>query len=146
MTIHLEYYDANLNCIKNFIFSIKMSLNIYLNCNKILSFYVDKSLKATILNSNLKIITSKVVCFDFKLPHYKIKDGVYRDSFINGKVVSPTLIWVEALNLIFQKLSKSKLILGRLQLSLVVNNNMEVSIRKLVVLIYYNHWILKNHY
>ncbi|CAK8568925.1 unnamed protein product [Lathyrus sativus] len=68
-----------------------------------------QSLKATVLDSNLSIIASELIHFDSDLPHYKTKDGVYRDQSINGRIVSPTLMWVEALDLIFQKLSKSNL-------------------------------------
>ncbi|KAI5403104.1 xylulose kinase 2 [Lathyrus oleraceus] len=68
-----------------------------------------QSLKATVLDSNLNIIASELIHFDSDLPHYKTKDGVYRDQSINGRIVSPTLMWVEALDLIFQKLSKSNL-------------------------------------
>ncbi|CAI8599938.1 unnamed protein product [Vicia faba] len=68
-----------------------------------------QSLKATVLDSNLNIIASELIHFDSDLPHYKTKDGVYRDQSINGRIVSPTLMWVEALDLILQKLSKSNL-------------------------------------
>nr|AFK38859.1 unknown [Lotus japonicus] len=66
-----------------------------------------QSLKATVLNSNLTIVASELVHFDSDLPHYKTKDGVYRDPSGNGRIVSPTLMWVEALDLMFQKLSNS---------------------------------------
>jgi len=65
-----------------------------------------QSLKATVLDSNLNIVNSELVHFDTELPHYKIKDGVYRDPSDNGRIVSPTLMWVEALDLMLQKLSK----------------------------------------
>ncbi|KAJ0085308.1 hypothetical protein Patl1_08744 [Pistacia atlantica] len=68
-----------------------------------------QSLKATVLDSNLNIVTSELVHFDSDLPHYKTKDGVYRDPSVNGRIVSPTLMWVEALDLILQKFLKSKL-------------------------------------
>ncbi|XP_061352981.1 xylulose kinase 2 [Gastrolobium bilobum] len=68
-----------------------------------------QSLKATVLNSNLNIVASEIVHFDSELPHYKTKDGVYRDPSGNGRIVSPTLMWVEALDLMLQKLSKSNL-------------------------------------
>lgn len=66
-----------------------------------------QSLKATVLDSNLNIVGSELVRFDSDLPHYKTKDGVYRDPSINGRIVSPTLMWVEALDLILSKLSDS---------------------------------------
>lgn len=59
------------------------------------------------LDSNLNIVGSELVRFDSDLPHYKTKDGVYRDPSINGRIVSPTLMWVEALDLILSKLSDS---------------------------------------
>lgn len=65
-----------------------------------------QSLKATVLDSNLNIIASELVHFDSELPHYKTKDGVYRDPSVNGRIVSPTLMWVEALDKMLQKLSK----------------------------------------
>lgn len=66
------------------------------------------------LDSNLNIVASELVHFDSELPHYKTKDGVYRDPSINGRIVSPTSMWVEALDLMLQKLSKSKLDFGKL--------------------------------
>ncbi|XP_071737646.1 xylulose kinase 2-like [Rutidosis leptorrhynchoides] len=66
-----------------------------------------QSLKATVLDSNLCIVTSEIVNFDTELSHYKTKDGVYRDSSINGRIVSPTLMWVEALDLILKRLQNS---------------------------------------
>nr|XP_043635781.1 xylulose kinase 2 [Erigeron canadensis]XP_043635782.1 xylulose kinase 2 [Erigeron canadensis] len=67
-----------------------------------------QSLKATVLDSNLCIVTSEIVNFDSELPHYKTKDGVYRDASVNGRIVSPTLMWIEALDLILKRLKDSK--------------------------------------
>lgn len=72
-----------------------------------------QSLKATVLDSNLNIFTSELVHFDTDLPHYQTKDGVFRDPSVNGRIVSPTLMWVEGLDLILQKLSK-KLDFGKI--------------------------------
>lgn len=72
-----------------------------------------QSLKATVLDCNLNIVNSELVHFDTELPHYKTKDGVYRDPSDNGRIVSPTLMWVEALDLMLQKLSK-KLDFGKI--------------------------------
>ncbi|KAF5746757.1 putative Xylulose kinase [Tripterygium wilfordii] len=72
-----------------------------------------QSLKATVLDSNLNIVATELVHFDSELPHYKTKDGVYRDTTVNGRIVSPTLMWVEAFDLILQKLSKSDLDFGK---------------------------------
>ncbi|GLT62992.1 hypothetical protein SLA2020_355910 [Shorea laevis] len=73
-----------------------------------------QSLKATVLDSNLNIVTSQLVHFDSELPHYKTQDGVYRDPSVNGRIVSPTIMWVEALDLVLQKLSKSNLDFGKI--------------------------------
>uniref|UniRef100_A0A5B7AUY8 Xylulose kinase n=1 Tax=Davidia involucrata TaxID=16924 RepID=A0A5B7AUY8_DAVIN len=73
-----------------------------------------QSVKATVLDSNLNIVTSEIVNFDSELPHYKTKDGVYRDPSVYGRIVSPTLMWVEALDLILQRLEKSKLDFGKI--------------------------------
>lgn len=59
-------------------------------------------------------MTSELVHFDSDLTHYKTKDGVYRDPSINGRIVSPTLMWVEALDLILNKLSNSNLDLKKI--------------------------------
>ncbi|GLJ20862.1 hypothetical protein SUGI_0380500 [Cryptomeria japonica] len=66
-----------------------------------------QSLKATVLDNNLRIVCSEIVHFDSELPHYKTKDGVYRDPSGSGRVVSPPLMWVEALDLILNKLKKA---------------------------------------
>ncbi|XP_059636279.1 xylulose kinase 2-like isoform X2 [Cornus florida] len=71
-------------------------------------------MKATVLDSNLKIVTSEIVSFDSELPHYKTKDGVYRDPCVDGRIVSPTLMWVEALDLILKRLVKLKLDFGKI--------------------------------
>ncbi|KAL3812302.1 hypothetical protein ACJIZ3_013570 [Penstemon smallii] len=73
-----------------------------------------QSLKATVLDANLKIFATDIVNFDTELPHYKTKDGVYRDPLINGRITSPTLMWVEALDLILEKLKNSNLDFGKI--------------------------------
>ncbi|KAI3899374.1 hypothetical protein MKW92_037396 [Papaver armeniacum] len=73
-----------------------------------------QSCKATVLDSNLNIVTSDVVHFDSELPHYKTKDGVYRDPSGDGRIVSPTLMWIEALELLLEKLNKSGLDFGKI--------------------------------
>lgn len=73
-----------------------------------------QSLKATVLDANLNIVASDIINFDSELSHYKTKDGVYRDPSVNGRIVSPTIMWVEALDLILQRLEKSKLNFGKI--------------------------------
>lgn len=66
------------------------------------------------LNSSFNIVASEIVHFDTHLPHYKTKDGVYRDPKENGRIVSPTLMWIEALDLILEKFIQSKLDFGKI--------------------------------
>lgn len=69
-----------------------------------------QSLKSTLLDENLRIVATEMVNFDSELPHYKTKDGVYR---VDGRILSPTLMWVEAMDLILQRLERSKLDFGK---------------------------------
>lgn len=55
-----------------------------------------------------------MVIFDSDLPHYKTKDGVYRDTLVDGRIVSPVLMWVEALDLILRKLESLGLDFGKI--------------------------------
>lgn len=66
------------------------------------------------LDSNFNIVVSELIRFESDMPHYKTEGGVYRDSSVNGRIVSPTLMWVEALDLMFEKLSKSDLDFGKI--------------------------------
>lgn len=72
-----------------------------------------QSLKATVLDDNLTIIATETLHFDSQLPHYKTKDGVHRDPSESGRIVSPTLMWVEALDIILEKL-KLKVDFGKI--------------------------------
>lgn len=65
-----------------------------------------QSLKATVLDSSLNIVKSEQIHFDSDLTHYGTKDGIFRDSSNNGRIVSPTLMWVEALDQILHRLSE----------------------------------------
>ncbi|KAF7846863.1 hypothetical protein BT93_L3645 [Corymbia citriodora subsp. variegata] len=73
-----------------------------------------QSLKATVLDSHLNIVATELVHFDSELPHYKTKDGAFRDPSDDGRIVSPTIMWVEALDLMLQKLAKSGLDFGKI--------------------------------
>lgn len=61
-----------------------------------------QSLKATVLDANFRVLLSHSVHFDSELPHYNTKDGVHRGP--EGKVTAPVLMWVEALELLLDKL------------------------------------------
>lgn len=81
---------------------------IYLYIIDIITYILGfcRSLKATVLDSNLNIVTTEIINFDLELPHYKTKDGVVRDPLVNGRIVSPTLMWVEAFDLMLERLKK----------------------------------------
>ncbi|SPT16742.1 unnamed protein product [Triticum aestivum] len=63
-----------------------------------------QSVKATVLSNELIIVASETVNFDSELPHYKTEGGVYRDPTDDGRIYSPTIMWVEALELLLEKL------------------------------------------
>lgn len=63
-----------------------------------------QSLKVTVLDEKLTIVGSETLHFDSQLPHYKTHDGVYRDPSDDGRIVSPTLMWVEALDIVLERL------------------------------------------
>ncbi|KVI06792.1 hypothetical protein Ccrd_014853 [Cynara cardunculus var. scolymus] len=64
-----------------------------------------RSVKATVLDSNLNIVYTEVVNFDSELPRYKTKDGVSRDPAINGRIVSSTLILQNSKKLPLEKMA-----------------------------------------
>ncbi|KAM0849681.1 hypothetical protein ACQ4PT_053578 [Festuca glaucescens] len=63
-----------------------------------------QSLKATVLDTGLAIVAHDAVHFDSELPHYGTEDGVRRDPAEPGRIVSPPLMWAEALDLLLHKL------------------------------------------
>ena len=67
-----------------------------------------RSLKATVLDGKLRVVASRSVHFDSELPHYKTRDGVHRAttnaSSAGGTVTAPVLMWVDALELLLDKL------------------------------------------
>jgi xylulokinase len=65
-----------------------------------------QSLKATAIDAKLRLYASAAVHFDTDLPHYNTKDGVHRDPQVEGRITGPTLMWVEALDLVLTKLRK----------------------------------------
>ncbi|GBG85938.1 hypothetical protein CBR_g40751 [Chara braunii] len=59
-----------------------------------------QSLKATVLDARLRLVHSESIQFDAALPKYATQGGVHR-------VTAPTLMWVEALDLLMEKLRDS---------------------------------------
>ncbi|KAF8655747.1 hypothetical protein HU200_060904 [Digitaria exilis] len=63
-----------------------------------------RSLKATVLDAGLAIVATDSVHFDSNLPHYGTHGGVLRDPTERGRIVSPPLMWAEALDLLLSRL------------------------------------------
>lgn len=63
-----------------------------------------QSCKAVVVNAKLDLVYSARVGFDVDLASYKTKDGVHQGP--GGRVTSPTLMWVEALELVLRRLKE----------------------------------------
>ncbi len=71
-----------------------------------------QSLKATVIDESLAVVHEAVINFDSDLPAYTTSDGVHRHE--DGMTVtSPTLMWVEALDLLLQRMREEDWPLGR---------------------------------
>ncbi|KAK1643587.1 hypothetical protein QYE76_061392 [Lolium multiflorum] len=64
-----------------------------------------QSLKPTVLDAGLAIVAHDDAHFDSELPHYGTEGSVRRDPAEPGRIVSPPLMWAEALDLLLHKLS-----------------------------------------
>ncbi|GAQ82467.1 xylulose kinase [Klebsormidium nitens] len=64
-----------------------------------------QSMKVTALDSSLKVVATQAIQFDSALPQYGTTDGVHRGP--NSQVTSPTLMWVEALDLVLARLQEA---------------------------------------
>ncbi|KAK3140324.1 hypothetical protein QOZ80_5AG0399370 [Eleusine coracana subsp. coracana] len=64
-----------------------------------------QSLKATVLDADLTVVAADSVHFDSDLPHYGTEGGVLRDPAERGRIVSPPLMWAEALDLLLGRLA-----------------------------------------
>lgn len=68
-----------------------------------------RSLKVTVLDTKLRLVAHESVQFDFELPHYKTRDDVHQDwPRCSGRVSCLPLMWVEALELLLEKLVKAE--------------------------------------
>ncbi|OGV57655.1 MAG: hypothetical protein A2283_02940 [Lentisphaerae bacterium RIFOXYA12_FULL_48_11] len=72
-----------------------------------------QSLKATIIDSQLKVVAECSVNFDSDLPKYNTTGGVHRGK--DGlTVTAPALMWVEALDLLLKRMKKKHIPLNRI--------------------------------
>ena len=61
-------------------------------------------LKAVVINGKLKVLASECVQFDTELPEYRTVGGVHGKESRNGRITSPTLMWVKALDILMDKI------------------------------------------
>lgn len=72
-----------------------------------------QGLKAIIIDASTKVVYEDGINFDKDLPHYKTSGGVYHGDGL--EVTAPSLMFVEAIDLLLQRISKS----GKVDLSKV---------------------------
>ncbi|CCG80912.1 Probable D-xylulose kinase A [Taphrina deformans PYCC 5710] len=71
-----------------------------------------QQLKGVVIDVKLKLRSETVVSFDTDLPHYETTKGAY----VKGKqVLSPVAMWVEALDLLLQRMVKDNVPLAQIQ-------------------------------
>lgn len=71
-----------------------------------------QQLKGVLVDDDLKLQSETVVAFDRDLPRYKTTKGVY----VRGKqVLSPVAMWVEALDLLLERMKADKLPIERIR-------------------------------
>ncbi|KAF9525340.1 D-xylulose kinase [Crepidotus variabilis] len=70
-----------------------------------------QQLKAVILNNDSKVVYEAAVHFDRDLPHHATVNGAIKGPE-EGEVTSPVKMWVEALDLLFQKLQDGQVDFG----------------------------------
>jgi xylulokinase len=63
-----------------------------------------QGLKCTIYNKESKTIQTESINFDIDLPHYNTSNGYHKSNLY---VTSPTFMFVQALNLLLDRLQKS---------------------------------------
>jgi xylulokinase len=71
-----------------------------------------QSLKAIVMNSGAQIIAEASVTFDVELPAFRTTGGCLH--FSDGVCASPTLMWVAAVDMVFEQLSRSAVPLDRI--------------------------------
>ena len=61
-------------------------------------------LKAVVINGKLRMLASECVQFDTELPEYRTDGGVHGKESRDGRITSPTLMWVKALDILMDKI------------------------------------------
>jgi len=65
-----------------------------------------QQLKAVLLSADSDIVHESAVHFDRDLPHYQTVNGAIKGPD-DGEVTSPVLMWIEAIDLIFERMKAS---------------------------------------
>ena len=71
-----------------------------------------QGLKAVIIDEKTKVVHESAVNFDRELPHYETTNGAIRGPD-EGEVTSPVKMWLEAFDLIMEKMKAAGVNLGR---------------------------------
>ena len=71
-----------------------------------------QSLKCSICDFDGNLIEEVNVHFDEEFPAYGTKGGV--KTYENSRVTCPTMLWVEAIDLMFEQLKKKEKVLGKI--------------------------------
>jgi xylulokinase len=66
-------------------------------------------LKCSLLNEELKVIYKNNINFDKELSHYKTHDGVNKINLEKNEYKVTTLLWIESLELILDKMKKDNI-------------------------------------
>ena len=61
-----------------------------------------QQIKGVVINEDLKVIAEDNVSFDKDLKEYRTQHGFHEGP--KGKVTSPTIIWVKALDLLMERI------------------------------------------
>lgn len=71
-----------------------------------------QGLKAVIVNEDSQVVHESAVSFDRELPHYGTTNGAVKGPD-EGEVTSPVKMWLEAMDLIMNKMKTAGVSLGR---------------------------------
>ena len=61
-------------------------------------------MKAVVINGKLRVVASECVQFDTELPEYRTEGGVHGKDSRDGRITSPTLMWVKAVDMLMDKI------------------------------------------
>lgn len=92
-----------------------------------------QGLKAVLITEESEVVHESAVNFDRELPHFDTTNGAIRGPE-EGEVTSPVRMWLEAIDLIVEKMKSSGVNLGRI---MAISGDGQVSIRLIFGLVEY---------